>query len=410
MRRTLLLAIAALALICSCGHEEPENKGGDDVKKDTLGIEDHLIDSIRQQYCMTALSYTVVKDFQILHSGALGVHDRNLKLPIDTSSIFRIASVSKSFTGAAAMQLVEEGKVSLNDDIGDILGFKIRNPYYPEVPITLEMLLSHTSSLHGDEDGLGNSVSTLNPEYNGDDVIINSFFDEKPGTTYHYSNKGTCIAACVVEKLRGERFDSLMVNHILSPVGITNAGFNPSMLDPGTFVRSYVYRPYLKEYFYQSTPWTTPSLKNYKLGYTTDKFGPQGGMNISSANLARWMLMFMKNGVGENGERILSKESVQKMMTPVLDTTGYGLTMRKYDNFLDGHTMYGHTGSKYGFKSIMVFDPAAGFGFTLLVSSIDGEAYSLPKLIPVLYKLFINNNFSGTDISVPDDDDGKDTL
>lgn len=410
MRRLLVFITAVFLAVCSCGHDEPENKGNNEVKKDTLCPEDHLIDSLRKQYCMSALSYTVVKDFKIIHSGALGVYDRNLRRPVDTSSIYRIASASKSFTGAAAMQLVDEGKISLKDDIGTILGFEVRNPYYPDVPITLEMLLSHTSSLHGDEDGLGNSLSNLNPLRNSEDLIKTAFYDERPGTAYHYSNKGLTIAACVVEKVRGERFDNLINDHLLAPLGITNAGFNPTVLDPATFVMSYIYRSYSKEYFFQSSPWSSPSLKNYELGYNTDKLWPAGGMNISANNLANWMIMFMQYGKGTNGATVLSKESVERMLTLTENAGIYCITLRKYDNFLDGHTMYGHTGSKYGFKSFMVFDPVSGFGFTLMTSSINKDEFSLPDLVPVLYKLFINPDFTGTEITVPDDDDADDVL
>lgn len=410
MHRKLLYILAALALACSCNPVDPDNNGEKEQPKDTLNAIDHIIDSIRQEHCMTALSYTVVKDFGIVHTGALGVHDRNLRIPIDTESVFRIASVSKSFTGAAAMQLVDEGKVSLKDDISDLLGFTVRNPYYPDEPITLEMLLSHTSSLQGDEDGMGNKLSNLDQMRNSEDLIRNCFYDERPGTAYHYSNKGLTVAAAAVEKVRGERFDSLVVNHLLSPLGLTNSGNNPDVLDPSTFVRSYIYRSYTREYIYQSSPYSSPSLKNYKLGYDTDKLWPAGGMNISSMNLARWMLMFMQYGVGTDGERVLSRESVQRMITPTQGAGAYGITLRKYADFLDGHTMYGHTGSKYGFRSFMVFDPESGFGFSLICSSIDKDAYSLPKLVPVLYKLLINKDFAGVDIDIPDDDTGDEAI
>ena len=400
--------------LCSCDPvEQPDN--GKDVKKeepkpDTLCVEDKLIDSIRQKHNMTALSYTVVKDFKIVHSGALGIRDRNLKTPIDTGSIFRIASCSKSFTGAAAMQLVDEGKMTLNDDVSDILGFDVRNPYFPDVPITVGMLLSHTSSLQGDEDGMGNSLANIDPMRNSSDLISHCFYEEKPGTKYHYSNKGLTVAAACVEKVRGERFDSLVVNHLLIPLGITNSGFNPNRLDASTFVMSYVYRAFENEYFFQSSPWSSPKTKGYVLGYNTDSMWPAGGMNTSSANRARGMLMFLQYGKGVNGERLLSGESAKVMLTPYTNAGTYGITLNKYGKYLDGLTLYGHTGSKYGFKSFMVFDPVSGFGFTAIASSINTETYSITKLIPVLYKLFIDPNYFVSDFSLPSDDDENDIL
>src|SRR5690625_5901070 len=77
--------------------------------------------------------------------------DLEEKIPMTDESLFRIASISKSFTATALMQLVEQKKLSLQDDVSDLIGFEIRNPRYPNKVITLEMLLSHTSSLNDSE-------------------------------------------------------------------------------------------------------------------------------------------------------------------------------------------------------------------------------------------------------------------
>lgn len=67
--------------------------------------------------------------------------------PIDNNTVVRIASLSKSFASVAIMQLVEKKKLSLNTSISKALGFDVKNPYYPEIDITLEMLMSHQSSI-----------------------------------------------------------------------------------------------------------------------------------------------------------------------------------------------------------------------------------------------------------------------
>ncbi|VTP98079.1 serine hydrolase domain-containing protein [Sphingobacterium daejeonense] len=76
---------------------------------------------------------------------AFGYKDLETKEPLTTDNLFRIASISKSFSSTAIMQLVEAGKVSLDDDISDLIGFKVRNPKFPNTKITLEMMLSHRS-------------------------------------------------------------------------------------------------------------------------------------------------------------------------------------------------------------------------------------------------------------------------
>lgn len=107
----------------------------------------HIAD-IMNQYDVVGLSVVVVKDGHIVYAKAFGVKDRERHTPLRENDLFRIASISKSFSATSVMQLVEAGNVSLNDDISDLMGFKIRNPKYPHSKITLRMVMSHTSSIN----------------------------------------------------------------------------------------------------------------------------------------------------------------------------------------------------------------------------------------------------------------------
>jgi len=80
-------------------------------------------------------------------------------LPLSDRTIFRIASISKSFSAVAIMQLIEAGKLSLDDDASKLVGFAVRNPKFPDKVITLKMLLSHTSSIN-DHDALHRKQSS----------------------------------------------------------------------------------------------------------------------------------------------------------------------------------------------------------------------------------------------------------
>src|SRR5215813_9114396 len=98
---------------------------------------------ITDKYEAVGLAIVVVKKGKPIYEKAFGYKDLESKEPLTTDNLFRIASISKSFSSTAIMQLVEQGKVSLDDDISDLVGFKVRNPKYPDVKITLEMMLSH---------------------------------------------------------------------------------------------------------------------------------------------------------------------------------------------------------------------------------------------------------------------------
>ena len=93
------------------------------------------------------MAITLVKDDEITYFKSFGYADIENKEEINEDTIFQIASISKTITGTAAMQLYEKGKLDLDQDINTYLPFKIINPYHPGVPITARMLLTHTSSI-----------------------------------------------------------------------------------------------------------------------------------------------------------------------------------------------------------------------------------------------------------------------
>ncbi|EJF07946.1 beta-lactamase, partial [Pontibacter sp. BAB1700] len=136
------------------------------------------------------------------------------------------------------MQLIEAGKLSLNDDVSELVGFKVRNPKYPEKVITLRMMLSHTSSIN-DSQGYF-TLDTIDPAKNPNwEACYN---DYEPGTKYEYCNLGFNMAGTILEKLSGERFDQYVKRHILNPLGLYG-GYQVDSLDASRFVTLYEYNP-----------------------------------------------------------------------------------------------------------------------------------------------------------------------
>ena len=127
---------------------------------------DRAIKRVLEEFQAAGVSVAVVKNGEIAYNKSFGYKDLKSKEPLRNDHLMRIASISKSFTATAFMQLVEQGKISLEDDASDLIGFRIRNPRYPDTPITLRMLLSHTASLN--DRGGYSTLDKLNPEINGD--------------------------------------------------------------------------------------------------------------------------------------------------------------------------------------------------------------------------------------------------
>lgn len=88
----------------------------------------------------------------MVYNESFGFKNLETKTPLGNDDIMRIASISKSFTAISLLQLVDKGVISLNDDVSDLIGFTIRNPHHPDIPITLKMVLSHTASIKDKED------------------------------------------------------------------------------------------------------------------------------------------------------------------------------------------------------------------------------------------------------------------
>ena len=355
------------------------------------------IQQVMNDYQAVGISAVVVKDGQIVYENAFGYANLDSQVPLTTNHFMRIASISKSFTATSLMQLVEKGIISLDDDVSELIGFQIRNPHHPEVPITLRMVLSHTASFRDPENY--STLDHLNPAVNGD--CSATYYDYVPGTGYNYSNLGLNLAGTILEKVSGVRFDRYVKDSVITPLGLYG-GHNVDELDSTKCASIYRYDDgqYVESAAYGSV---THRLDDYIMGYSAPMFSPTGGVKISAHDLAVYMMMHMNYGE-LNGVRIISEESAKTMQTPVwIKQTDdyyedqYGLCLMEFVDFLDdpqyntpGHYPVGHTGDAYGLRSLMLWSPADGWG---IVAMTNGYVYNPEKevvqtLANAIYKAY----------------------
>ncbi|MFY9116943.1 MAG: serine hydrolase domain-containing protein [Bacteroidales bacterium] len=393
MKRIIIYTFAALLLVSCTGIKARKA--------------DARLEELRTELNAVGLSVAVIKNNQIIYTGATGYKNLETEEPLQVSDLMRIASISKSFTATAIMQLHEAECFNLDDDISCALGFPVRNPAFPDIPITYRMLLSHTSSL-SDKGGYF-SLDVINPAVKKD--VSGSFNDYAPGAEYEYCNLGFNMLGTLVEIHSGERFDLYIKNNILDPLGLT-ASFNVNDLDAEQFAVIYEY----EEGEFVPSPQAynprTQEIEKYKMGYSTPIFSPTGGMKISAPDLAKHALVQMNDGTW-NGVEILTPESVALMQTPQSlgdrrsadpaamqvaeaqegiaeeadeeaaeepagiaekpesPALGYGFALEKTDRLIDGYVMTGHTGSAYGLYSAMFFQKEKKFGFIVLCNGFD---------------------------------------
>jgi len=315
----------------------------------------------------------------------------------------RIASISKLVVAIGVMRLVEAGRLDLDSDVSRWLGWSLRNPAFPDRPVTLRMLVSHTSSIRDFEDQyaipLGGSVRAEMAKPTSWDL------EHGPGDNYFtYSNMNFPIIGSIVELVTGERFDIWMRSNVLDPLRI-DACFNwPTCSDAavaravqlnapdGTPVRDDLHgrRPACPVYVEAPTPC---DLSLWRLGENGALFAPQGGLRISVRGLARVGRMLLNGGMLD-GVRILSSQSVDRLLAPqwVFDGKNgntengfycsYGLATQQLatpvrgcrdDPAGDGTVRIGHAGDAYGLRSGVWIDQASGTGVAYFVTGLGDD-------------------------------------
>ena len=372
-RLCFLLTAAFLALYCSGSREKAFEKE---------------MEAFREEMGNVGLAVAVVKDRHIVYSQSFGVADRETGAPVQENSLFRIASISKSFSATSMMQLVEKGLVRLDTDVSELAGFPIRNPRFPDEVITLEMLLSHTSSLN-DSEGYFN-LDVINPATNPNWACC--YNDYAPGAGYEYCNLNFNLVGTFIEKLSGERFDQYVTHHVLEPLGLYG-GYCVDSLDASRFVKLYGYED--GQYVEKTDAYEPRSerIAHYQSGYDTPVFSPTGGMKISAPDLARYMMMHMGWGTAPDGTVIISEESSRSMQTERSAPEHYGLALCHDFTRIPGVELVGHTGGAYGLRSAMFWDPGRRFGLVCISSgSRDPEEDDVSRMLNgtlnLLYKHF----------------------
>ena len=331
-----------------------------------------------------------------------------VQLHVDRETLFRFASVSKLVVAIGFMQLVEKGRIGLDEDVSPHLGFTLRNPA-SEHPITARMLLSHTSSIR-DTGGY-----FLPPEQpiaafftsGSDQWHDGSHYDMQhppEDNFFQYCNLNYGLLGTLIERLSGQRFDHYMREAVLEPLGLTG-GFNPEGLDAATRSQlSVLYRSQDGAWVVQAddlpnqSEVVTERYADYEIGSNATAFSPQGGLRISVPGMARIAQLMIHRGE-LNGVRLLQAATVEEMerthwrfdpATTNGDTSGgtflaFGLGVHLFtgQRLANGGDMLapgvgdgwkGHLGEAYGLLSGMLYHPE---NREALIYVINGTPYDI---------------------------------
>jgi CubicO group peptidase (beta-lactamase class C family) len=296
------------------------------------------------------------------------------------------------------MRLVERGLLDLDGDVSGKLGWRLRNPAFPDRPISLRMLLSHTSSVRDGIDywaiPLGASIERTMDDPQAWDG------GHPPGGYFTYSNLNFPIIAALVERVTGERFDRWIQADVLEPMKL-DACLNWSGCSASAIQRAVVLmqdgkavrddlggRP--PDCLVVPAKDGSCDLSRWRPGENGALFSPQGGLRISARGLARIGRMLLGGGTLE-GVRILSPQSVEALLAPVWRFDGdngdtsdgfyctYGLATQLIPTAVrgcnddpagDGIARIGHAGDAYGLRSGLWIDRARGTGVAYFVTGL----------------------------------------
>ena len=320
----------------------------------------------------------VVRNGEVLLVKGYGFSNVAKRAPVDPQrTLFRPGSTSKLFTWTAVMQLVEQGKLDLDHDVNEYLGFKL--PARDDGPITLRNVMTHTA-------GFEEQIKELIVEDPARLVPLKTYVERqsptrifKAGTTPAYSNYATALAGYIVERVSGESFDDYLDAHIFKPLGMAHATFRQPL--PATLA------PDMSEGYAQASLPAKP--------FEIVVAAPAGSLSASGADMARFMIAHLEGGA-YGGARILSADTAKMMhetaltMIPPLNRMDLGFYEQNYND----HRMISHDGDTEFFHSYLhlFLDDHVGLFVSVNSAGREGAAHAIRE---ALFEQFANRYFPG---------------
>ncbi len=301
-----------------------------------------------EQGHIAGISACIIKNGDISWIGNYGYANIELDIPVDTSTLFYMASISKTVTVTALLQLWEQGLFELDDDINDYLPFNVHNPNYSSMPVTFRMLCTHTSSIKDND--------AVNPYYWGEDSPIPlgqflydyldpeganyfptlNFYSQPPGTAYYYSNVGAALLGYLVEVMGDSTFSYQTKERIFEPLQMNETAWFMSELDT-----AHIAMPYY---------WNGNNYIPY--GYYALSSYPAGALRTSINQLSNFLLAYMNEG-SYLGEEILQSSTIEMTMTPQVPSIYANIGLMWDKIYLGGRCLWGHDGGNLGAMNTM---------------------------------------------------------
>ncbi len=322
------------------------------------------------KYGVTGIAVCKINENKIIWNECFGWGDAEKKISVNPQTLFMLASVSKTITGASLMHLLDKGLFKLDDDINKYLSFVIRNPKHPDTPITFRMLLNHSSSFSDNRKYIDSLYVYGDSKEPGLEDLFKQFYDKagkyysdmnfsagRPGEKYLYSNLNYVLIAALVERISGKSFSAYCRENLFVPLEMKETAWFIKDLNPDNMAFNYVAD--------SRTETKRRKIEHYGWpGYA------DGCLRTSIEQYSNFLLMLLNKGKFKN-HQILSPQAVSEMFSlqdvdikgvpkGKVDLSGIGLTWHYLK--LPSAGYFYHTGGGTGITTFAFIDPINGNG------------------------------------------------
>lgn len=320
------------------------------------------INDVLEETDTPGVAIAIVNEDGPEYVGALGKANVENDIDADADTLFRIGSTSKMFVALSVLQLVEEGRLSLDDRLADLAPeIQFENPWEDTHPVRVVHLLEHTTGwddIHLPEYAHNDPTPATLKE--GLDFHPHSRISRwQPGTRMSYCNAGPPVAAYIVQKVTGQDFEDYVQENFFAPLQMSGATYRLSegMQQKGATL----YENGIAEEYWHIL------------------MRPSGSINASAGDMARFLQLFLGRGM-HDGIQYLAPSSLARMET--VETTagaraglevGYGL--HNYTSTHEHWTYQSHNGGVNGGLTEFAYLPDAGRGYAFMINAGSGQAY-----------------------------------
>ena len=319
-----------------------------------------------QQAGIVGSSLMFVKDGRVVHKAFEGYQDRDARRSVDEDTIFHWASITKTFTGVAIMQLRDRGLLKLDDPAINYVPElrQVHNPFGDMSQVTIRHLMSHSAGFRAGTWPWGGDQPWHPFEPTRWEQVVAMFpYTEllfKPGSQYRYSNPGVIFLGRIIEELSGDDYEVYIAKNIFMPLGMSRSFFDRAPY-------------YLAAHRSHSYTGNDEGVKEQRFDFDSGITVSNGGLNAPLGDMAKW-LAFLIGGAGAAGEKeVLKRASVDEMFTPQIraadgeggsgDDVQAGLSC-----FIERHggvELVGHSGDQNGFISHLYIHRPSASGYVV---------------------------------------------